>query len=157
MEQKNSQKSVRSCPDAGKEKFPSCTWWEVTLLAGHAVPHRVSRLSPMQLPASLYLAIMVWTCHRIISEEDKVLRACCQSPKCLCTPSPFYSEHLSSLAGAGPWPLHATFLHTLKGGGTCSYSSCNRQTLQMPVKHSGNIFAVRKVLSWFFFLRIHHI
>lgn len=88
------RKNARSCLDAGKEKSPSRTWQEVILLAGHAAPRLVSRLSPMQLPASWYLAIVVWTRRRIIyKEEGKVLRACCCFPKCLCTPSPFYSEH----------------------------------------------------------------
>lgn len=88
------RKNARSCLDAGKEKSPSHTWQEVILLAGHAAPRLVSRLSPMQLPASRYLAIVVWTRSRIIyKEEAKVLGACCCFPKCLCTPSPFYSEH----------------------------------------------------------------
>jgi len=55
MEQKDSQKNVISRLDAGKEKFTP----HVTLLAGHTAPRLVSRLSPTQLPASLYLAIVV--------------------------------------------------------------------------------------------------
>lgn len=114
MEQNNSKKNVRSCSDAGKDKFPSCTWQEVTLLAGHGAPHLASSMSPTQLPASLCLTIMVWTCSRKIYKEAKGLKACCQSPKCLYTPSPFYSERWSSLASADPWPLPLPLSHVFQ-------------------------------------------
>lgn len=54
------------------------------------------------------------------------------------------------------WSVATPLLRISNSSG--SYSSHHRQTLQMPVKHGEDTFAVGKVLHCFFFsLDIHHI